>query len=70
MRRLLAVAATAAALAAVPTAAHAARTCGGAVDYQCTGTVCPTDCWQRSCLVWIDPLHNPNTAQCVGKTIV
>jgi hypothetical protein len=66
MRRLLAVAATAAALAAplTPIAASAAE-CGGVLDYECTGWVCPTDCWYRECLVWVDPLHDEVLAQCV-----
>jgi hypothetical protein len=66
MRRLLATAAIAAAVF-VPATAHAdSRSCGGVVDIDCSGYVCPTDCWQRDCLVWVDVFHNANTAQCVG----
>jgi hypothetical protein len=66
MRRLLTVVAVAAALAA-PTSAHAeySRPCGGIADTECHGWVCPTDCWQRDCSVWIDVQHNPMTAQCL-----
>lgn len=64
MRRLLALAAlSAAAITAVPTVAYAG--CGGHVDTTCTGTVCPSDCWQRSCAVWIDARHSSTTAVCV-----
>lgn len=69
MRRLLATALSAAAVLAVPATANAThydRTCGGVLDIQCEGWVCPTDCWRRDCVVWIDPLHDPNTAQCVS----
>jgi hypothetical protein len=71
MRRLLAVTVTAAALLA-PASANAAqyyRECGGVLDIECSGRVCPTDCWTRDCLVWIDPLHNSNTAQCVRPLV-
>ena len=65
MRRLFAVAAVAAALV-VPASAHAySRGCGGMVDMQCSGWVCPTDCWQRDCYVWIDLQHDAQTAQCL-----
>lgn len=66
MRRLLAAAATVA-LFAIPATAHAAysRECGGVVDIECRGRVCPTDCWDRDCLLWVDVQHKPNTAQCV-----
>ena len=65
MRRLLALTLTAAALATP--AAHAAysRDCGGILDAQCNGRVCPTDCWTRACLLWVDPLHDDTLAQCV-----
>ncbi|HEV2891096.1 MAG TPA: hypothetical protein VGX28_12045 [Frankiaceae bacterium] len=70
MRRLLAVAAVAAAFAAPAVPATAAveydRTCGGVVDYECNGRVCPMDCFPRQCLVWLDPFHNQFTAQCVS----
>ena len=67
MRRLLAVAAVAAAFVA-PSTAHAGypRECGGILDIECHGTVCPMDCFPRECLVWVDVLHNANTAQCVS----
>lgn len=70
MRRLLAVAAVAAAFAAPAATASADgveyyRTCGGAVDYECNGTVCPMDCFPRQCLVWVDLFHDQFTAQCV-----
>lgn len=66
MRRLLVLSALAA-VAALPTAAHAyTRTCGGIVDTQCHGWVCPTDCWQRDCYLWIDVQHNAMTAQCLN----
>lgn len=68
MRRLLAATMIAAAFAA-PTAANADhywRDCGGVVDTECSGRVCPTDCWTRDCLVWIDVFHDSNTAQCLG----
>ncbi len=67
MRRLLACAISAVAFA-IPANAHAyPRECGGVVDYECHGWVCPTDCWQVECLVWIDVLHNPMTALCIGN---
>lgn len=68
MRRILAAATLVAAAFAPATAqaGHYWRDCGGVVDIECSGRVCPTDCWTRDCLVWIDPLHNSNTAQCVG----
>lgn len=70
MRRLLAVAAVSAALAAAPATAGTGieydRTCGGVVDYECNGTVCSLDCFPRECLVWLDPFHNPHLAQCVS----
>jgi hypothetical protein len=71
MRRLLAATAIAAAFAAPATASAAQywRECGGTVDRQCRGTVCPTDCWTRDCLVWVDVLLNSNTAQCVGPVV-
>ena len=65
MRRLLAVAAVAAALAAPAHAYY--RECGGMVDMECRGRVCPTDCWDRDCFVWIDVRHDSNTAQCIGN---
>ena len=71
MRRLLLVAALAAAFVA-PAAADAAeyyRDCGGILDTECHGWVCPTDCWQVDCLVWIDPLHDPFTARCIGNPL-
>lgn len=67
MRRLLAAVAVAGAVL-TPTAAsadHYWRTCGGVLDYECSGRVCPTDCWTRDCLIWIDPLHDDSLAQCV-----
>jgi hypothetical protein len=72
MRRLLAATAIAAAFAA-PATAHAAeywRECSSTVDLECSGRVCPTDCWTRDCLVWVDPFHNSNTAQCVSPIVV
>lgn len=69
MRRLLALAATAAVLA-TPLAANAYdRTCGGMVDMECNGTVCPMDCFARECYLWLDLLHNRTTAQCVRPII-
>lgn len=69
MRRLLAVAALAAAFVS-PSAAQAAvefgRDCGGVLDLQCHGRVCHMDCFAYDCLVWLDPLHDPFTAVCVG----
>lgn len=68
MRRLLAVAAIAAAFAA-PTAAsadHYWRECGGVLDTNCSGWTCPTDCWRNDCAVWIDPLKDPMLARCIG----
>lgn len=69
MRRLFAAAVAAAALVVVPGTAQASHygLCGGVVDIQCTGRVCPTDCWTYDCLVWVDLLHNSNTAQCVRE---
>ena len=67
MRRLLALVASAAAIAAVPATAEAShydRACGGVVDYECTGWVCSLDCFPRDCRVWLDPFHDPQTAQC------
>lgn len=72
MRRLLAAVAVAGvALApAVPaSASHYSRSCGGVLDYECEGWVCPSDCWYRDCLVWIDPFHNPLVAQCVRPIV-
>ncbi|HWL38511.1 MAG TPA: hypothetical protein VNQ77_20150 [Frankiaceae bacterium] len=69
MRRLLAAAAVAAAFAAPASAGPEPydRTCGGVLDYECNGTVCPMDCFPRECLVWLDPFHSPFTAQCVDR---
>lgn len=71
MRRLLALAALTAAALAPSTASAAAyyRTCGGAVDYQCSGRTCPTDCFTGDCLVWADPLHNSQLALCIGSPL-
>lgn len=70
MRRLLAAVALAgAALAPVPAHAAYSRTCGGILDTECHGTVCPMDCFPRDCLVWIDLLHSPFTAQCVSPIV-
>jgi hypothetical protein len=71
MYRLLATAALAAVTLAAPTSARAeyTRECGGIVDNECHGWVCPTDCWQRDCFLWIDVQHNPMTAQCVGDVL-
>jgi hypothetical protein len=67
MRRLVAVAAAAVALTVPVTAAHAYdRQCGGIVDTECHGVVCPMDCFGRECLLWIDVLHSPVTAVCVS----
>lgn len=69
MRRLLAATAIAAAFAAPVTPAHADhywRDCGGNVDTECRGRVCPTDCWTRDCLVWVDVFHDSQTALCVS----
>jgi hypothetical protein len=69
VRRLLAVAAVAAAFASPTAPASAAeydRTCGGAVDYECNGRVCPMDCFPVECLVWLDLFHDPFSAQCVS----
>jgi hypothetical protein len=70
MRRLFATVAAAAALVVAPASAHAveySRPCGGIVDTECHGWVCPTDCWQRDCFLWIDVQHNSMTAVCVGQ---
>jgi len=70
MRLLLAAAAVSAAFLASPAGADAGieyyRTCGGAVDYECNGTVCSLDCFPRQCLVWLDPLHSPQHAVCLS----
>lgn len=71
MRRLLAAAVAAAAFAA-PTpasATHYTRECGGVLDIECRGRVCPMDCFVLDCLVWVDPLHSPFTAVCVGPVV-
>lgn len=65
MRRLLAVTLTAATFAAPAATATHHGECGGIVDIECTGRVCPTDCWTRDCAVWVDPLHDEVLAQCV-----
>jgi hypothetical protein len=68
MRRLLVAAAVAAAVVSPVAPASASRyyrSCGGVVDYQCEGWVCPTDCWYRDCLVWVDARHDPMLAVCV-----
>ena len=68
MRRLLAVAAVAAAFAVPvsPAAAnHYTRECGGHLDTECRGTVCPMDCFPGDCLVWVDPFHSPFSAVCL-----
>jgi hypothetical protein len=68
MRRALAAALLAAA-ALAPTTAHASHygsTCGGAVDYQCSGSICRMDCFPpEDCLIWLDPTHNPQSAFCI-----
>jgi hypothetical protein len=69
MSRLLA-AISLAAIALVPTIAHADgisydRECGGVLDTECHGTTCPTDCFTRDCLVWINVFHDAMTAQCI-----
>jgi hypothetical protein len=71
MRRLIALAAVASSLA-LPVAANAAynRSCGGILDTSCSGWVCPTDCWQRDCDVWVDLQHNAMTAQCLNVPLV
>ncbi|HWL38510.1 MAG TPA: hypothetical protein VNQ77_20145 [Frankiaceae bacterium] len=72
MRRLLAATMITAAFAVPTAAAHADhywRDCGGVVDLECSGRVCPTDCWTRDCLVWVDLFHDSNTAQCVGPVV-
>jgi len=67
MRRLLVLAAAVAAAVPLSTPAFAYdRQCGGIVDNECHGWVCPTDCWQRDCYLWIDVQHNAMTAQCVN----
>jgi hypothetical protein len=71
MRRLLAALATVAALASPAYAGHYPRECGGVLDVECSGRVCPfgTDCWTRDCLVWVDPLHDDTLAQCVRPLV-
>lgn len=70
MRRLLAAAVTAAALAAPAQAAVVYdRDCGGALDYQCNGWHCSLDCFRDPCLVWIDATHNPHSALCVPPLV-
>ena len=69
MRRLLAAAAVAAAFAAPTPALAYDRTCGGVLDIECHGTVCPMDCFPGDCLVWVDPLHSPFTAVCVSPIV-
>jgi len=72
MRRMLAVAAVAAAFAAAPNAAsatHYDRQCGGVVDIECRGTVCPMDCFGSDCLIWLDPFHSPFSAVCVPSLV-
>lgn len=67
MRRFLAAAAVAAAVLAPATASAAYdRQCGGHLDTECNGTVCPMDCFPRECLVWVDLFHSPFTAQCIS----
>jgi len=68
MRRLLLVAAAAAVLAPLPANANVwyDRPCGGIVDAECAGWTCSLDCFPRQCLVWLDPLHNPQSAVCVS----
>lgn len=66
MRRLLAAAAVAATVAMPASAFAYDRTCGGLVDTECHGWVCPTDCWQVDCQVWVDALRNPMTALCLN----
>lgn len=66
MRRLLAIAAVASAFAVSPAqAGHYDRQCGGIVDAECRGYWCVMDCFSGDCLVWLDPQHNPHTAQCL-----
>ncbi|HEX8003359.1 MAG TPA: hypothetical protein VF519_11765 [Mycobacteriales bacterium] len=67
MRRLLALAAVTAALAAplAPAAVAYDRYCGGVLDYECTGWTCSLDCFYRDCTVWLDPLHDPLWARCL-----
>ena len=69
MRRLLAAAVVAAATLA-PATAHADhywRECGGAVDYECRGSVCRLDCFPpQDCLIWLDPFHDRQSAVCIG----
>ena len=68
MRRVLATLAIAGLATVAPTTAQAAeytRDCGGMVDMECRGRVCPSDCWEYDCVVWLDLLHNSMTAQCV-----
>ena len=69
MRRLLAAALMTAAVSALPAPAsayHYTRTCGGIVDAQCRGWVCSLDCFYRGCLLWVDPLQEPQLALCTG----
>jgi hypothetical protein len=66
MRRALAAVAVASALFAVPAHAEYTRDCGGIVDDHCSGVTCPMDCFRNDCLLWLDPLHNPVSAQCLG----
>lgn len=73
MRRMFALAAVIAAVAAPAVPARAAvvydRECGGILDAQCQGRVCPMDCFSNPCLVWIDPLHSPFSAICVPPVV-
>ena len=66
MRRLLAVAAVTAAAFALPAPAAQAYSCGGVVDYDCTGWWCSLDCFGGECTLWLDPLHDPHSARCLG----
>ncbi len=68
MRRLLALFALAAVAAALPLSTPALaydRECGGIADDHCNGQTCSLDCFPRTCTVWLDPFHNPQSAVCV-----
>lgn len=65
MRRLIAVAVVAVAAFAPMNAFAYDRACGGILDTECHGVTCPMDCFDHDCLVWLDPMHSPRTAQCL-----
>jgi hypothetical protein len=66
MRRILAAAALAAAVA-TPATAYASHhgSCGGVVDVDCSGYYCVMDCFVSECTLWLDPTHNPHAAFCL-----